>query len=116
MPSRFHYHFRRHDPVMHGVIRRIGPYRLKPARQDRFGMLVRSIISQQISMGAARAIRARLQALVGNEVIKPEMITRLRTDRLRSVGLSPQKTAYIQDLAAKVQEGTVRLTRLGRLS
>src|SRR5438093_12158694 len=102
MPAAFHYHFRRHDPVMHGVIRRIGPYRLKPSR-DRFGMLVRSIISQQISMGAARAIRARLQQLVGSEAIKPEMITRLSTQQLRSVGLSAQKASYLQDVAIKVQ-------------
>jgi len=115
MPERFHYHFRRHDPVMHGVIRRIGPYRLKPAGNDRFGMLVRSIISQQISMGAARAIRARLQQLVGSETIKPEMILALSTQQLRSVGLSPQKTSYLQDIAIKVSSGEVPLARLGRL-
>jgi DNA-3-methyladenine glycosylase II len=115
MPERFHYHFRRHDPVMHGVIRRIGPYRLKPAGNDRFGMLVRSIISQQISMGAARAIRARLQQLVGSEMIKPEMILALSTQQLRSVGLSPQKTSYLQDIAIKVSSGEVPLARLGRL-
>src|SRR5262245_23148558 len=115
MPHRFHHHFRRHDPVMHGVIRRIGPYRLKPASRDRFGMLARSIISQQISMSAARSIRARLQQLVGSETIKPEMITRLRIDQLRSVGLSPQKASYMYDLAVKVQDGTVRLSHLGRL-
>jgi DNA-3-methyladenine glycosylase II len=101
---------------MHGVIRRIGPYRLKPARRDRFGMLVRSIISQQISMGAARAIRARLQQLVGSEAIEPEMILRLSTEQLRSVGLSPQKTSYLQDIAIKVNSGEVRLARLSRLS
>ena len=100
---------------MHGVIRRIGPYRLKASR-DRFGMLVRSIISQQISMGAARAIRARLQQLVGSEAIKPEMITQLRMDQLRSVGLSPQKVSYIQDVAIKVQSGEVPLARMGRLA
>src|SRR3954467_13724254 len=116
MPERFHYHFRRHDPVMHGVIRRIGPYRLKPAGNDRFGMLVRSIISQQISMGAARAIRARLQQLVGSETIKPEMILALSTQQLRSVGLSPQKTSYLQDIAIKVNSGEVPLARLGRFS
>src|SRR6478752_3705436 len=115
MPQRFHYHFRRHDPVMHGVVRSIGPYRLKPAGKDRFGMLVRSIISQQISMGAARAIRARLQQLVGSEKIEPEMIARLSTPQLRSVGLSPQKTSYLQDVAIKVQTGEVPLARLGRL-
>ena len=73
MPASFHHHFRRHDPTLHGIIRRVGPFRLKPSR-DRFGMLVRSIISQQISMGAARAIRARLQQLVGSEAIRPEMM------------------------------------------
>lgn len=100
---------------MHGVIRRIGPYRLKPDGRNRFGMLVRSIISQQISMGAARAIRARLQQLVGSEAIKPEMILRLSTEQLRSVGLSPQKTSYLQDIAVKVDSGEVPLARLGRL-
>jgi DNA-3-methyladenine glycosylase II len=115
MPASFHHHFRRHDPVLHGVIRRIGPYRLKASR-DRFGMLVRSIISQQISMGAARAIRARLQQLVGSEAIKPEMITRLSMQQLRSVGLSPQKASYLQDVAIKVQSGEVPLARMGRLS
>src|SRR3954447_26457970 len=111
----FHHHFRRHDPVLHGVIRRVGPYRLKPAR-DRFGMLVRTIISQQISVGAARAIRGRLQELAGKEGIKPAVIAALTATQLRSVGLSPQKASYVHDLAAKVQTDEVRLARLGRLS
>ncbi len=115
MAARFHHHFRRHDPVLHGVIRQVGSYRLKPNR-DRFGMLVRSIISQQISTGAARAIRGRLEALMGTAGIKPEPIARLSIIKLRSVGLSPQKASYMHDLAAKVQNGTVNLPRIGRLS
>jgi len=113
MPASFHHHFRRHDPVLHGVIRRVGPYRLKPSR-DRFGMLVRSIISQQISVGAARAIRGRLENLAGKQGIKPAVIAALSPEQLRSVGLSPQKTSYMHDLAAKVQSGEVRLARLSR--
>jgi DNA-3-methyladenine glycosylase II len=115
MPARFHGHFRRHDPVLHGVIRQVGPFRLKPSR-DRFGMLVRSIISQQISIGAARSIHARLTAYVGAAGIRPDSLAALRIEELRSVGLSPQKAAYMHDLAAKVQDGTVRLTRLERRS
>jgi DNA-3-methyladenine glycosylase II len=114
MAASFHHHFRRHDPVLHGVIRRVGPYRLKPSR-DRFGMLVRSIISQQISVGAARAIRSRLEALAGAAGINPSSLADLTLDHLRSVGLSPQKASYVHDLAAKVQDGTVRLSRIGRL-
>jgi DNA-3-methyladenine glycosylase II len=114
MPARFHHHFRRHDPVLHGVVRQVGPYRFKPSR-DRFGMLVRSIISQQISVGAARAIRGRLESLLGPAGIKPEPIARLSIAQLRSVGLSLQKASYVHDLAAKVQTGTVNLGRIGRL-
>jgi DNA-3-methyladenine glycosylase II len=115
MPERFHHHFRRHDPVLHGVIRRVGPYRLKPSR-DRFGMLVRSIISQQISVGAARAIRGRLEALVGAAGIQPASLVALKLDQLRSVGLSPQKASYVSDLATKVQSGALRLSQIGRLA
>jgi len=114
MPARFHHHFRRHDPLLHGVIRRVGPYRLKPSR-DRFGMLVRSIISQQISVSAARAIRGRLETLVGPTGITPGSLVALKPQQLRSVGLSPQKTSYVLDLATKVQSGAVRLSQIGRL-
>jgi len=114
MPARFHHHFRRHDPVMHGVIRLIGPYRLKPAGRDRFGMLVRSIISQQISIAAAVSIRKRLEALVGDTRIQPHQITAIPLAKLRSVGLSPQKASYLLDLASKVQDGTVTLPTIGR--
>lgn len=111
MPTAYQTHFRRHDRVIHAVSREVGPYTLKPSR-DRFGMLVRSIISQQISLGAAKAIRQRLESLVGSKVMRPDVLAALSTDQLRGVGLSPQKASYVHDLAAKVQCGAVRLTRL----
>jgi len=111
----FHRHFRRHDPTLHGVVRLIGPYTLKPQR-NRFGMLVRSIISQQISTAAARTIRQRLEDLLGDAGLAPAAIAALDGDQLRSVGLSKQKAAYISDLAHKVAEGSVPLARMGRWS
>src|SRR5947209_6359331 len=101
MAAAYHHHFRRADPVIHGVVKQVGPFSLKPNR-DRFGMLVRSIISQQISVGAARAIRGRLEAVVGKGGMQPAVIAGLSIDKLRSVGLSPQKASYLHDLAAKV--------------
>ena len=41
-------HLRRVDRVLREVIDEVGPCMLRP-RRDRFGMLIRSIISQQIS-------------------------------------------------------------------
>ena len=111
----FHTHFRRHDPTLHGVIRLIGPYTLRPHR-NRFGMLVRSIISQQISTAAARTIRERLESLLGDQGMHPEAIAALSPEQLRSVGLSKQKAAYIADLARRSADGTVPLSRMGRMS
>lgn len=115
MPTTYQSHFRRHDGILHAVVKQVGPCRLKPSR-DRFGMLVRSIISQQISMGAARAIRARLENLVGEGGVTPDALAAQSDQKLRSVGLSPQKTAYLRDLSEKVASGDVRLSTLGRLS
>ena len=108
-------HLRAADPVMKAVIDAVGPFTLRLER-DRFGMLVRSIISQQISTSAARSIRRRLQEFVGPEGVKAANLAQFTPDQLRSVGLSPQKTSYVADLANKVNDGTVDLRQIGRLS
>lgn len=115
MPQAFHHHFRRTDPTLHGVIRQVGPYTLRPHR-NRFGMLVRSIISQQISTAAAVTIRRRLEELLGDAGLEAPAIAALSLDELRSVGLSRQKASYVSDLAHKVADGRVPLGRMGRLS
>jgi DNA-3-methyladenine glycosylase II len=106
-------HLRKADPVMRGMIDEVGPCTLTPHR-DRFGMLVRSIISQQISTSAARSIRQRLINLVAPDPITPESLLSFRIEQLRCVGLSPQKAAYMHDLALKASDGTVNLRTIGR--
>jgi DNA-3-methyladenine glycosylase II len=108
-------HLRRRDPTLRRLIDVVGPFTLKPKR-DRFGMLVASIISQQISGKAARSIRQRLVNLIAPEKIAPHTLAARSLDELRSVGVSPQKAAYLHDLAARVDAGTVRLSRTGRMS
>jgi DNA-3-methyladenine glycosylase II len=100
---------------MKAMIDAVGPYTLRFER-DRFAMLVRSIISQQISTSAARAIRNRLMDLVGADGLTAGSLARYTTDELRSVGLSPQKASYVADLATKVKDGAVDLRQIGRLS
>jgi len=115
MPTTYAHHFRRNDLILHAVAKRVGPCQLKPNR-DRFGMLVRSIISQQISVGAARAIRSRLENLIGDRGICPETLAVLSDQQLRSAGLSSQKASYLRDLAVKVEQGVVQLSQIGRFS
>jgi DNA-3-methyladenine glycosylase II len=107
-------HLRRQDPIMRKLIRAVGPFTLRPTR-NRFGILVRSIISQQISTAAARNIRGRLDARLAPGGLEPDNLACLGESDLRTVGLSRQKASYLLDLAEKTLDGTVRLDRIGRL-
>ena len=106
-------HLRKSDPLMKVVIRQVGPFTLKPQR-ERFNILVRSIISQQISTAAAKTISERLQEAVGSKKIKPESLERMDVDRLREIGISRQKATYVLDLRDKCQDGTVKLSTIAR--
>jgi len=108
-------HLRAADLVMKAVIDAVGPFTLRLER-DRFCMLIRSIISQQISTSAARSIRGRLLELAGANGLNPANLAKFTVDQLRSVGLSPQKASYISDLACRVNDGMVDLRQIGRLS
>jgi DNA-3-methyladenine glycosylase II len=54
--------------------------------------------------------------LVGPAGLTAVNLAQFNTDELRSVGLSARKASYVADLAAKVNNGTVRLRQIGRLS
>lgn len=107
-------HLRSADPVMRRLIDGVGPFVLKP-RRNRFHTLVRAIVSQQISSAAARSILAKLEAAVEPDGLTPEAIAGLRPKQMKAVGLSPQKQIYLKDLARHVQEGLLRLDRMGRM-
>lgn len=103
-------HLKKVDPVMKELIPRIGPFTLELHKQ-RFDLLVRSILSQQISTAAARAVRTRLNNLLKPKRVTPPNIAALSQDELRAVGLSRQKSSYLHDLADKVASKDVRLSR-----
>ena len=108
-------HLKATDPIMRKMIDRVGPFTLRPER-DRFWMLVRSILSQQISTAAARTIRGRVQALAEPIGITPESILNLPETELRGAGVSARKVEYIRDLATKTNDGSINLSQIGRLS
>jgi DNA-3-methyladenine glycosylase II len=104
-------HLGRRDPVLKQLMRSLGPCTLKP-NGDRFAVLVRSIIAQQISSKAARSIGTRLVEALAPEGVTPVKILRTSETVLRAVGLSAPKLRYLQDLADKVHGGTVPLVQL----
>ena len=92
-------HLKRSDPVLKTIIQRVGPYGQKMAPAD-FPALARSIVYQQLSGKAAATIYGRLEAAVNGRVT-PRAVLKLDEARMRSLGLSKQKTAYLRDLAQK---------------
>ena len=78
--------------------------------------LVDNIISQQLSVKAARTIEGRFKDLFGGDFPSPEQILERDIEELRSVGLSRPKANYIQDLARKILDGTVVFDTLDSLS
>ena len=113
-------HLHEVDPVMSGLIAQAGPFTLKVNR-NRFGMLVRSIVSQQISTKAAQSIQRKLEeslglSSTGTRKVTPDALAGRSVEQLRAVGLSGQKVTYLQDLTERMLDGRLRLERIGRLS
>jgi DNA-3-methyladenine glycosylase II len=107
-------HLKRRDPVLSEIIDRVGDYRIQ-FRDPVFETLVRSIVYQQLSGKVASVIFGRLHQAVAGEVT-PENILKLRPARMRKLGLSKQKTAYIRDLARHTRDGAVVFEELPGLS
>ena len=87
----------------HGVIKK--PYR--PSRHP-FESLVQSIVYQQLSGKAARTIFQRfLKLFKKGRFPKPDEVLKVPLVKLRSAGLSNQKTNYILNLARKFSNGEI---------
>ena len=92
-----------------------GPCTLVQRRQGGwFAALARAIVYQQLAIGAAEAIHGRFAALYGGRPTPPTVLATPDAD-LRAVGLSGAKVAAVKDLAARVDDGRLRLTRISRL-
>jgi DNA-3-methyladenine glycosylase II len=106
----------RRDPVIRDLMRRHGECGLASSqRTDPFHALVHAIIAQQLSTKAAATIEGRFSALFGGTPT-PAAVGAASDERLRSVGLSPQKLKYMRDLCARVLDGSLRLDRLHTLT
>jgi DNA-3-methyladenine glycosylase II len=98
----------RADPVLARCIARQAPVDLWAWRRawpaEPFALLLRIIVGQQISTGAANAIFGRLQRLLGPE-LSPDDVARRSDEELRGAGLSRAKVAALRDLSARAAAG-----------
>ena len=83
---------------------------------DPFSVLVYSIIGQQISGYAARAIAGRLTERFGGRMPSPTELLALDPADLKSVGLSQRKLEYLRSLAEHIISGELQIDNLHKLS
>lgn len=104
------------DPVMAGIIERVGPCELGsrtdrggPA-SDHYGALVRAIVGQQLSVSAARSIYGRLTDRYGGRTPTPAALLADEPEELRAAaGLSRAKVVFLGDLAERLETGALHL-------
>jgi DNA-3-methyladenine glycosylase II len=109
------------DPVMAELIERFGELSVDGRRRrrppvDAYGMLLRSVVGQQLSVKAAATIYGRVLDLFGGTTPPPRELLEIEPERLREAGLSGRKVEYVRDLAAHVLSGELELDRLESLS
>jgi DNA-3-methyladenine glycosylase II len=109
------------DPVMGELIERLGKHSVATRRRgvpkpDAYGALLRTVIAQQVSSKAARAIHGRVMEAFGGRTPSPAEIHAADESVLRGAGLSGRKVEYIRDLARHIETGELELDRLDELS
>jgi len=106
-------HLKQQDPVLSGIIDRVGDYAIQ-FREPDFETLVKSIVFQQLSGRVASVIFERL-AKAACGTLTHASVLKLRPSRMRTLGLSRQKIAYIRDLARHVRDGALVFEDLAEL-
>ncbi len=109
-------HLAARDAILAPVIATYGLCTIRP-HQSYYQALVSSIVSQQLSVKAAAAIKARFCALFGsNDLPSPEEIITKDIDALRAAGLSRGKAVYVRDLAQHIIDGKITFDSLDSLT
>jgi DNA-3-methyladenine glycosylase II len=106
-------HLKKCDPVLRGIIERVGPFRMQYG-VPQFPSVAEAIVYQQLNGKAAETIFKRFAALAGDP-LTPEGILKLSDAQMRNVGLSKQKSAYLKDLAEKTAAGVLDFSSLAEL-
>jgi DNA-3-methyladenine glycosylase II len=123
-------HLQQADPVMAGIIERIGPFQMR-YREPSFDAMARSIVFQQLHGRAAATIFERLRCAclgapgrgaapsphtMNHQGLTPASVLALSEAQMRACGLSRQKLSYLRDLAQRTAAGEIDFARLPEMS
>lgn len=108
-------HFRKVDGKIYKLALTI-PLEPIVKSQDHFYHLCREIVCQQLSGKVARVIFERFVDLFPDGKIDSGMILKFSDKKIRAVGMSNSKVAFIKDLAKKVKSKEVDLEKIDDLA
>jgi DNA-3-methyladenine glycosylase II len=108
-------HLARSHAGLREMIRRVGPCTLQP-NPNHFQLLVRTIISQQLSTAVAKSIAQKLEQALAPHGPTPARISEAADDVIRGCGLSGAKLKSLRDLSAKVLDGSLPLAEIAERS
>jgi DNA-3-methyladenine glycosylase II len=101
-------HLKAADPVLDGLITKIGLVTIRARRVPVFHSLVQSIIYQQLNGKAADTILSRFKALFGDgHFPSAGQVLVMQPEHIRSAGLSRPKANYIRGIADKAAYGSL---------
>jgi DNA-3-methyladenine glycosylase II len=94
-------HLSRRCPTLKSVIARVGACTWTPATDDPFTLIVRCIISQQISGKAAESISGRLIQSIGK--LTPRRLANFTDEQFQACGVSGPKRRTLRAICEYVQ-------------
>jgi DNA-3-methyladenine glycosylase II len=100
------------DSDLARVLRRHGPPPLW-GRPAGFATLARIILEQQVSLASAAATWRRIETGLGG--FTPELCATAGEGRIRALGVTRQKAAYLVLLGRAIASGSIDLAAVGRL-
>jgi DNA-3-methyladenine glycosylase II len=103
-------HAGRANAMLAAAIGRVG-YPEPRIRTRGWHTLLRTIVGQQVSVAAAASVWARLEALLGQDMM-PHDVLSASFDDLRACGLSRQKQGYARSLCELVAAGDIAFDAL----
>ncbi|EKD91542.1 MAG: hypothetical protein ACD_30C00002G0039 [uncultured bacterium] len=111
MSTKIILYFEKSDPVIYSLIEEYGLIEVV-ASKTYFINLCRSIINQQISNKAGRAVFERFINLFPNKIPTPEKLLKIKDEKLRSVGMSKIKVSYLKDLSKRIIKKELLLEKI----
>jgi len=87
----------KNDVILKCIIEKVGECTLEPS-ESYFRNILISVVSQQLSISAARSIWMRFENLLG-ERIDPKLVINIDNSKIRETGISNKKAEYVKDIA-----------------